>query len=98
MRAVWSELSGDIVKNFLEKHDDVEPLIDLTLAGMLTDEEFVGTENATAPLVRSRMKPAAAEYLNLVKMTAPIRFLQKSELSYSQRTLTMNIQIMNSSR
>ncbi len=52
MRAVWNELSSDIKDcqqhtKLLEKHDDVESLINLTPAGMHTDEELGEIENAT---------------------------------------------------
>ncbi len=49
----------------MKENDDVEPLIDLTPAGMLTDEELGEIENAIAQLVPARMRLTVAEYLNL---------------------------------
>ncbi len=49
----------------MEKHDDVEPLIDLTPAGMHMDEELGEIENAIAKLFPARMRLTAPEYLNL---------------------------------
>ncbi len=52
----------------MEKHDDVEPPIDLTPAGMSnTDEELGEIENAIAQRVPARIWLTAAEYLNLGK-------------------------------
>ncbi len=60
MRAVWNELSSQIIKHceqhtkLSEKHVDVEPLIDLIPSRMHTDEELGEIENAIAQLVPAR--------------------------------------------
>ncbi len=61
----------------MEKHEDVEPPIDLTPSGMSnTGEELGEIENAVAQRVPARIRLTAAEYLNLGKMAVPNRFLQ----------------------